>query len=244
MTPQLPKWVTDLAIVGLIFTVGGYATRIELAINGINEDIAEMEKQIVSFDTAISIHHGPNWTEKARSNDLKRVEDLEKTIGGISEKFEERVTTLGSGFTSTSKDMSDIQRKVEAINRWTQQGDVLIKKSRLDKFRALANYATYESPDPTQVSINKQHSRGKNFKIGDRLILENPANGSSVEVGVKSMLDDPNSSNILVQLPQDLLLELGLTTQGGRYELYIQGKPEALRWKSLDQIYQELSAQQ
>lgn len=76
------------------------------------------------------------------------------------------------------------------------------------------------------------------------MILENPANGSSVEVGVKSMLDDPNSSNILVQLPQDLLLELGLTTQGGRYELYIQGKPEALRWKSLDQIYQELSAQQ
>lgn len=243
MTPQLPKWATDLAIVGLIFTVGGYAARIELAIDGVNEDIDQMEKKIVAFDTAISIHHGPNWTERVKSNDLKRVEDLEDTIGGITAKFEERVTKLGSGFSSTAQSMSDIQRKVEAVNRWTQQGDYLIKKSRLDRFRALANYATYESPDPTQVSINKQHSRGKNFKIGDRLILENPANGSSVEVGVKSLLDDPKSPNILVQLPQDLLPELGLTTQGGRYELYIQGKPEALRWKSLDQIYEDLSKQ-
>ena len=241
MSLQLPKWATDLAIVGLIFAIGGYAARIELAIDNINEEIDQIEKKVVAFDTAISIHHGPNWTERAKSNDLKRVEDLEDTIGGISSQFEKEVTKLGSGFNSAAQNLDDLQKKAEAVNLWTQQGDYLIKKSRLDRFRALANYATSGPKDSTQVSINKQHTRGNNFKIGDRIILENPANGRSVEVIVKSLLNDTKNTNILVQLPKDLLPELGLTTKGGNYELYIQGKPEALRWKSLNQIYKELS---
>ena len=239
MTPRLPKWATDLAIVTLIFTVGGYATRLELVITSMNEDIDQLDKKVAVLNTAISIHHGPDWSK--RMDELRRVEDLEETITGITAAFEDKVGNLGTSFNSTVKNLDDLNRKVEAVDRWTQQGDFLIERSRLDRFRALANYSTRNTHDPTLVSVNKAHRMGRNFKIGDSLILENPANGRSVEAKVKSLLDEPEKSEILVQLSQDLLPDLELAATDGLYELFIQGKPEALRWKSLDQIYAELS---
>lgn len=246
---SLPKWISDAAVIALIFSVGAYATRIELSIKSINEDIEEiktnkiqeMEKKIVAVETAISIHHGRDWSEKMKKNTLLKVEDLEETIGGISDKFEKRVTSLGSNFSSTVKNLSDIQKRITAVGIWTKQGDALIKINRLEQFRALTVYSIVETDNPYEIMINKQHRRGGNYKKGDSIMLINPQPpGLQVEVSVKGFLDDPKSTNVLVQINEKLLDDLGLTTIGGQYELFVQGKPEALRWKTLDEIHQEL----
>ena len=68
MAITVPKWISDVAIVGLIFAVGAAVTRIEMNIDDLRNDIneikniriADLEKKIVAVETAISIHHGPD----------------------------------------------------------------------------------------------------------------------------------------------------------------------------------------
>lgn len=243
------KWIYDVAIVGLIFTVGGFAARTEMNIADLKSEIdeiknvriAEIDKRIVSLETAISIHHGRDWSDKVQKNTLMKVQDLEETIDGISDKFEQRVSKLGTNFNSTAKNMSDIQIHIKAVGLWTKQGDDLIKLSRLEQFRALAVYSTAKVEDSTEIFINKQHVRGRNFNKGDIVMLINPLPpGKQVEVTVKGFIDDPNSSKVLVQINEGLLVDLGLTTLDGQYELFVQSKPESLRWKTLDDIYKDL----
>lgn len=74
------------------------------------------------------------------------------------------------------------------------------------------------------------------------MLINSRPPGLQVEVTVKGFLDDPKSSNILIQVNEKLLDDLGITTKEGQYELFVQCKPEALRWKTLDEIYKELQA--
>jgi hypothetical protein len=138
-------------------------------------------------------------------------------------------------------DIGDLQARIEAVNLWTKQADKIIERSRLERFRVLAVYSDADVSDPHQVFINKPHVKAWNFKKGDSLVLSNPLPpGRQIEVSVGGFLDDPTSSEVLVQINKALLPDLGLTTAGGQYELYAQSRPEALRWKSLNQIYKEV----
>ena len=245
----VPKWVSDVAIVGLIFAIGAAATRMEMNINDLRSDIDEiknkritsLEKKIIAVETAISIHHGPDWSDKVQKNTLMRVEDLEETIGGLSQTFEQRFSVFDTDFNSTVAGINNLQARIEAVDLWTRQADKIIEDSRLEQFRVLAVYSDAEVDNPNEVFINKQHVRAWNFKNGDTVILSNPfPPGKQIEVSVKGFLDDPSRSDVLVQINKALLPDLGLTTIGGQYELYTQSKPETLRWKSLNKIYKEL----
>lgn len=172
MQLSLPKWIADVAVVVLIFTIGGYAARLEFGLNAINKDIEkiktkqiqEMDKKIVAVETAISIHHGRDWSDKIAKNTLLRVEDLEQTIFGISKQFDQKMFNLGSNFDSTVQNLTDLQKRITAVDLWTKQGDAIIKRIRLEQFRALAVYTTAETENSYEIKINKQHRRGATLR--------------------------------------------------------------------------------
>lgn len=236
---SIPGWVPNTAIVLVIFSVGGYVARLEFELDTIDTEIneiktkkvQELEKKIVAIETAMSIHHGHDWSEKAEKKALLKVGDLE-----------EEVSNLTSGFDSVISRLSDFKKRITAINLWTRQNDALIKKDRLEQFRALAVYSTLETDNPNEIMVNKQHNRGANYKKGDSILLMNPLPpGLQVEVTVKGFLDDPKNPSVLVQINEKLLDDLGLSTKDGQYELFIQGKPDVLRWKTLDEYYEKRS---
>jgi hypothetical protein len=219
-----PKWLTDAAVVGLIFAAGVYYNTVDTRLGQIENNLNENVKKIIKLETAISIHHGNNWSEKVESKTLKKVDEIEKTIGDIG-------TDLGSTLTN----VNDIKHCMKAISAWTEQGDKIIKSLRLNKFRALAVYTENATENYKYIFINLQHDKGCNFKKGDRVQIESslpPAR--QVEVIVEGYIDDPKSPNILIQLNKRLLNDLGLTTKDGNYELFVQNNPESLRWKSLE----------
>jgi len=237
---NFPPWVTNVAIVGLIFSIGGYVTRLEYGMAEINKTLANQGKKIVALDTAISIHHGSDWSTKVENNTLKKVDDLEGKIGDIEKSFDGKLINLDHDFDSTVKNLDDLQARVRAVNSWTQQGDKIIINSRLEPVRALANFARGKIADSTRVLINKQHRLGRNYKIGDNIVLKSAQPPSlEVETIVSGYLDDTEHQDILVQINESLLDALGLDEKQGRYELYVQAKPEALRWKTLDELYKE-----
>lgn len=226
MTLNAPKWVTDVALVGLIFAAGVHVNKLNNRLEGIEELLNENGKKTVQLETAISIHHGNDWSEKVESKAIKRVDEIEKTIGDIGIKFNSATTNI-----------TDIKHCMKALTAWTKQGDVLIKRNRLDQFRALAVYTDQSTNDHKNVFINLQHDKGNNFKKGDTILLTNPLPpGRKVEVLVEGYIDDPKSTNVLVQINKKLLKDLGFTTKDGFYELFVQNKPESLRWKTLEQL--------
>lgn len=238
MPIKLPSWTTDVAIIILIFTVGGYVARLEYGISEIKTAISNLEKESIAMETAISIHHGRDWSEKVENKTLKRVDDLESTIGDVSKQFDGKISKLNVSFCSTDVSLSDLKAQITAVHNWTKQGDGLIRRSRLEAFRALAVFSKAKVDDEKRIWINKQHSKGRNFKKGDSVLLENPMPpGLQVEVTVEGFLDDPKCSDILVQINEKLIEQLGLTKELGQFELFIQGKPEALRWKTLEELY-------
>lgn len=236
---EFPKWLTNVAIVGLIFTIGTYVARLEYGIKNIQERLEKIEKKFVAVETAISIHHGQDWSSKIENKTLKKVDDLETKIGSISQTFDEKVKRIGENFGSTVNNLEDIQAKVKAVHMWTQQGDVLIKKSRLEPYRVIADFRKSTSDDQNVVLINKAHRRSGNFKLEDHIILRNPQPpGREVEVIVGGYFDNPDQDTILVQITEGLVEKLDLRRELGHFELFVQGKPEALRWKTLDELYE------
>ncbi len=238
---HVPTWVTNSGLVILIFGVGSYVARLEVGLRDINEDIRNLETKVVKVETAISIHHGVDWSVKVEEKTLKRVDEIEKTIGGLSRQFGERVGKLGKDFSDTVDDLSDLGDRFRAVHEWTKQGDAIIQESRLEQFRALAVYSDRAVSDRNRIFINKQHDKAFNFEKGDEVILANPLPpGRQVEAVVEGFIDDPNNSNVLVQLNVKLLQNLDLDTKLGRYELFVQGKREYLRWKSLDELLEQV----
>lgn len=234
MPINLPKWATNAAFVAMIFAAGGYVARLETGLNKMDNSIRDMETRIVKIETAISIHHGNDWTEKIDNKTLKRVDEIEKTIGGISSKID-------SSFNSTVQNVNDLDNRIKAIHLWTRQGDEIIKRSRLEQFRAIAVYSTSSPENYKRIFINKQHKKGGNFRKGDTVLLINPLPpGLQVEATVEGFLDDPNSPNILVQFNLKLLKDLNLDPKEGKYELFVQNKPQSLRWMTLDECMNEI----
>ncbi|EAS40746.1 hypothetical protein C9J48_10965 [Photobacterium profundum] len=242
MAVSIPKWAADAAIVVLIFSVGAYSARVEFTIKELNKQIEELktksipelDKKLAVQEGAISIHHGSDWSKRVEDNSLLKVVDLEN-------KFNKSVSELGNDFNTNSKSIINVQIAIEAAHLWAKQQDKRIRDKRLEQFRALAVYSTAKSNDTIGVYINKQHTRGGDYKKGDHIVLINPLPpGLQVEVIVKGFLDDPASSNILVQLNEKLLVDIGLTTRDGQYELFIQNDSDILRWKKIEDVYKEL----
>lgn len=241
MQLKLPSWVSDVAVVGLIFAIGGYVARLEYGISEIKKNAHNLEKKIVALETAISIHHGKDWTDKLENKTLSKVNDLEKAISGVEKSLDKKVESLGSSFNSAVGGLNDLQARAKAINRWTQQADALIKRSRLDRFRSIAVFTTRQVDDPHEIYINKQHVKGKNFKKGDPVLLINPLPpGQQEEVVVAGFLDDPTKPKTLVQINEKLIQKLGLNRDLGEFELFVQPNPVALRWNTLEDFYQQL----
>ena len=58
MSITVPTWITNTTLVELIFAVGGYVTKLEFGLAGIEENMRSVETRVVKIETAISIHHG------------------------------------------------------------------------------------------------------------------------------------------------------------------------------------------
>ncbi len=226
----LPKWASDITLVGIIFAAGGLYYETNNRIKQLEDKVIKLEKSSAVQEKAISIHHGSDWSVKL--DELLKVTDLQGTLTKTTESF-------NSSYQSNVVKIKDTDKWVASIRNWAKQQDGLIRTDTLNKFRAVAVYSSSKGGDSFQIKINKQHSKGAYYKKGDKVLIENPAPpGLQVEVTVKGFLDDPNSSNVLVQMNESLLSELGLTTQEGRYELFVTNNPDILRWKSLEEIHQ------
>jgi hypothetical protein len=232
MNVSLPKWISDPAILGIIFTIVGAIFTAGVLYNGVNNDIKninnEIEKihevhnkevkeisdRLIALETAMKIHHGADWSERILNNNLLRVAHLER---------------------STSR-ISDMESRITAINIWTKQADELIKKNRLEEFTALAIYSNDGENHANDVWVNKQHIKGNGFNKGDYFLVKSPISKREIDVHVIGIADDAKRPDILLQVNKKFLQKLGLKEQNGIYELSVQQKPESLRWKSLDQI--------
>ncbi|GAB2659074.1 hypothetical protein [Vibrio panuliri] len=229
MSFEVPKWLTDVALVGAIFTAGGIYFSTNDRIQQLETEVAALKTASAVQEKAISIHHGRDWSD--RLDQLMKVEDLKGSLTSTEAALSEHYKT-NAGKIETN----DIW--LSSVRSWAEQQDALIRSQTLDKFRAIAVYSQQKSGNAFEVMINKQHVKGSFYKKGDRVLIENPAPpGFQVEASVKGFLDDPASSNVLVQMNEGLLSELGLTTKLGRYELYITNNADILRWKSLEDIY-------
>ncbi len=238
---RLPNWASDVAIVGAIFAVGGYVARLEYGIAEMQEEIRDLDKKIVSIETAVSIHHGSDWTEKLQDKTLSKVDDLENTITRVGSDLDKKMKSIGDHFESKVNELSDLEKTAGAMKLWAKQADRLVENSRLERFRSIALFTTRNVDDPLEVYINKQHHKGRNFKKGDPVLLINPLPpGLQEEVVVAGFLDDPTKPKVLVQINERLVEKLGLDRKAGEFELFVQPNPKALRWKTFDDFYIEV----
>lgn len=229
MSMEVPKWLSDVGLVGAIFVAGGMYYSINNRIEQLENEVAALKTASAVQEKAISIHHGQDWSK--RLDGLMKVEDLKDSLATAQK-------TLNNRYELNADKIESNDIWLLSLRSWAEQQDGLIRSQTLDRFRAIAVYSRQNGGDAFQIMINKQHTKGSFYKKGDKVLIENPAPpGLQVEATVKGFLDDPASSNVLVQMNEGLLSELGLTTKMGRYELYITNNADILRWKSLEDIY-------
>ena len=229
MALEIPKWLTDLALVGVIFSAGGvYFTSVG-KIEQLEKDVASLQNENKLLEQAITAHHGLNWQTNIK--EITPVDDLKSN-------YHETKSTFNKTLEKSESQIANTTSWVSSIRKWAVQQDALVRQETLNRFRAIAVYTNSKALETKHIYINKQHVKGSYYKKGDRVLIENPLPPArQAEVVVEGFIDDPINANVLVQLNESLLEQLGLTTVAGRYELFITNDPQVLRWKSLENIH-------
>ncbi|ANP76766.1 hypothetical protein A134_10260 [Vibrio crassostreae 9CS106] len=221
MALKLPSWFSDLGVVALIFSAGGFY----FTINELNQNYADIDKRITVVEKAISIHHGSDWSD--RVNELSKVEDLNR-------QFEASISDFDDKYKTNLKSIEAIEDWVSSAKAWAEQIDQMEINRIANSFRAKVVYSTVRTGQNNSVRINKAHEKGSGYQIGDRIFIENPVPPNlEVEAFVVGYLNDKVNSDVLLQINEELLGQLGLTTQNGRYELLITNKFTEENWTTL-----------
>ena len=104
-----PTWVTNTGLVALIFLVGGYVARLEMGITAIHDSINSLKTRIVKIETAISIHHGVDWSERVENKTLIKVAEIDRNISESSMRLNNSIKELDRNVINTTHNMQDIQ---------------------------------------------------------------------------------------------------------------------------------------
>ena len=228
MKLTLPSWVKDVALVAAIFAAGGAYVELKIKVSQLESKVHSLEQSNDDLTKVVIVQYGVDWQENVSEiiNMNTWKSEVSTSVEGVSSKISANTTQIESN-----------NSWVSSIREWAVQQDALIRSNTLDKFRAIAVYSKSKSLETFEIRINKQHAKGAYYKTGDKVLIENPLPPArQVEVIVQGFIDDPASSNVLVQVNESLLSELGLTTLAGRYELFVTNDPDVLRWKSLENL--------
>ena len=200
-----------LAVLGVVFTAGVTYSNFKK----LEDEFHTLKSKNESYERALESHLGSDWVSNI---DMK--------------------TSHPTKISKNSEKIAISDNWISSIREWSKQQDLLIRKDKLDRFRAIAVYSKKSSLSTFNVKINKHHVKGKNYQIGDEVLIENPEPPTnSFRVKVIGFSNDIENSDVLVQINYSLLKELGLSTRGGRYELYVTNDEQVLRWKSLGEVY-------
>ncbi|MFW7523404.1 hypothetical protein ACODM8_04575 [Vibrio ostreicida] len=230
LTDLLSKWMGTLAsgvaILGVVFTAGIAYHKFQ----SLSQQVSVLTKQSLKYEKVLNQHLGPNWAN--------HIEDIAATTE-LQTRLEGKAHALIATVDQHSSHLSNNQLWIESIRTWAEQQDSLVRQEILAMFRATAVYSSSSSLDKLSVKINRQHEKGRYYKIGDSVLIENPVPpGESVRVSVVGFTNDTKNPDVLVQINASLLEVLGLSKLDGRYELFITNDPQVLRWQSLGHIHQ------
>ncbi|EGQ9479130.1 hypothetical protein F3526_25320, partial [Vibrio parahaemolyticus] len=101
MALEIPKWLTDLALVGVIFSAGGvYFTSVG-KIEQLEKDVASLQNENKLLEQAITAHHGLNWQTNIKEitpvDDLKsNYHETKSTFNKTLEKSESQIANTTS----------------------------------------------------------------------------------------------------------------------------------------------------
>ncbi|MFA0502524.1 hypothetical protein [Vibrio sp. 10N.222.46.A1] len=228
---SLPSWAKDVAIVTVIFAAGGAYVELKLKVSQLESDVLTLEKSNKNMTNVIIAQYGVDWQKNI--SEITNVDSWKSEVNSSIDGLDPKIS-------ANTKLIDWNSSWVTSIQNWAVQQDALIRSSTLDKFRAIAVYSKSKSLETFEIRVNKQHVKGAFYKLGDKVLIENPhPPARQVEVIVQGFINDPANSNVLVQVNESLLSELGLTTLSGRYELFVTNDPDVLRWKSLKNLRKE-----